>query len=349
MFYNFNIIEEVQVGGVGAPAEYGGFSGAVVNTITKSGGNRYSGLFDIRHTNDGLAGNNVPKKYLDLNPALGAPNVMTSLNDFTVQMGGPFSRDKAFWWFSVKRYAFEQDPAGPSTIRTEISPRYNGKITWNITPSDTLSGSLQYDNYNVTGRFAWIPSYAADETQTVNQDSPEAVWNIQYRKLFGSSSFLEAKYMGYWGYYYLDPVRSDSARFDGETGAYLWRRGLHLLRGPRPEPGEHLLLDVRQGGRRAQFQVRDGDRAEWHSKPVRPDERGVLLRLRGPVPGLRLQLRHEGHEQTRVVLRPGSVADRPPDGQPRSPPGSHLRVQPRIEQDNLRSRTRLGPTAWCDL
>ena len=46
VFYNYNIVEEVQVGGVGAPAEYGGFSGAVVNTITKSGGNRYSGLFE---------------------------------------------------------------------------------------------------------------------------------------------------------------------------------------------------------------------------------------------------------------------------------------------------------------
>ena len=27
VFYNYNIVEEVQVGGVGAPAEYGGFSG----------------------------------------------------------------------------------------------------------------------------------------------------------------------------------------------------------------------------------------------------------------------------------------------------------------------------------
>ena len=36
VFFNFNIVEEVQVGGLGAPAEYGGFSGAVVNTITKS-------------------------------------------------------------------------------------------------------------------------------------------------------------------------------------------------------------------------------------------------------------------------------------------------------------------------
>ena len=46
VFYNFNIVEEVQVGGVGAPAVYGGFSGSVVNTITKSGGNRYAGLFE---------------------------------------------------------------------------------------------------------------------------------------------------------------------------------------------------------------------------------------------------------------------------------------------------------------
>ncbi|MFO7691450.1 MAG: TonB-dependent receptor [Vicinamibacterales bacterium] len=220
VFYNYNIIEEVQVGGVGAPAEYGGFSGAVVNTITKSGGNRFSGLFDYRHTNDGLAGDNVPQKYLDLNKSLGSPSVITKLNDFTVQLGGPFSKDKAFWWFSVQRYAFERDPAGPSKLATEVSPRYNAKLTWNLTPSDTLTGSFQYDNYNVTGRYAWIPSYAADETQTVDQDSPEAVWNLQYRKLFGSSAFLEAKYTGYWGYYYLDPVRSDSARYDGETGAF---------------------------------------------------------------------------------------------------------------------------------
>ena len=51
-FFNYNIIEEVQVGGLGQPAEYGGFTGAVVNTITKSGGNRFSFLSDYRYTND---------------------------------------------------------------------------------------------------------------------------------------------------------------------------------------------------------------------------------------------------------------------------------------------------------
>ena len=227
VFFNFNIIEEVQVGGVGAPAEYGGFSGAVVNTITKSGGNRYSGLFDYRNTGKSLAGDNISQAYLDLNPALGSPTVMTTLNDFTAQMGGPFSKDKAWWWFSVQRYAFEQDPTGPRTIATEVSPRYNGKITYNITPNDQFTGSFQYDNYNVTGRIAFIPGYAANDEQTHNQDSPEAVWNLQYRKLFGSSAFLEAKYSGYWGYYYLDPVTQESARLDGETGEYAGGAGTY--------------------------------------------------------------------------------------------------------------------------
>jgi hypothetical protein len=152
VFYNFNIVEEVQVGGLGAPAEYGGFSGAVVNTITKSGGNKYAGLFEIRHTNDSLASKNISDENLALNPMLGEANVLKKLNDFTVQLGGPFKKDKAFWWFSAQRYAIEQDPTGPRTINTEVSPRYNAKVTFNLSPTDTLIFSGQYDNYNVTGR-----------------------------------------------------------------------------------------------------------------------------------------------------------------------------------------------------
>ncbi len=45
-----------------------GSAGAVVNTITKSGGNRYSGLFDFRHTNDSLAGDNIKEEYLASEP-----------------------------------------------------------------------------------------------------------------------------------------------------------------------------------------------------------------------------------------------------------------------------------------
>jgi hypothetical protein len=227
VFFNYNIVEEVQVGGVGAPAEYGGFSGAVVNTITKSGGNSYSGLFEYRHTNDGLASSNISDENLELNPSLGNANVLKKLNDYTVQLGGPFSKDRAFWWASVQRYAFEQDPVGPRTIQTEVSPRYNGKVTFQLTPNDTLIGSFQYDNYNVTGRAGFPGSTFSTDRQTVRQDSPEAVWNAQYRKVFGSNTFLEAKFTGYWGYYYLDPVDKTPARYDGDTGEYTGGAGYY--------------------------------------------------------------------------------------------------------------------------
>ncbi len=219
VFFNFNIVEEVQVGGIGAPAEYGGFSGAVVNTITKSGGNKYSGLFEVRHTNDGLAATNIKAEHDAANPSLKGGSVLTKLNDFTVQMGGPLKKDRVFWWFSAQRYAIEQDPSGPVTIRTEVSPRYNGKLTFQLTPSDTLTASMQFDNYNVTGRTGLAGTDSTDN-QTLNQDSPEAIWNGQYRKVFGSSTFLEAKFTGYWGYYYLDPKDTTPARLDLDSGSF---------------------------------------------------------------------------------------------------------------------------------
>ena len=72
-FYNFNIVEEVQAVGIGAPAEFGAFSGAVINTVTKSGGNRYSGLFDLTYTTDGLGSNNITDTVKTQNPTLADP------------------------------------------------------------------------------------------------------------------------------------------------------------------------------------------------------------------------------------------------------------------------------------
>ncbi|MGE5813557.1 MAG: TonB-dependent receptor [Acidobacteriota bacterium] len=220
VFYNFNIIEEVQVSGVGAQAEYGGFSGAVVNTITKSGGNMFSGLFEGRYTGKDLASGNIDDKLLAANPGLGNSDVVKKLTDYTVQLGGPLKKDKAFWWASVQRYSVNNDPAGLRTVRTEVSPRYNGKLTYNFTPNDTLIGSFQYDNYNQKGRAGYPGNTLSTDQQTLDQDSPEAVWNAQYRKVFSSNTFLEAKFTGYWGYYYTDPVDESPIHIDNDTGEY---------------------------------------------------------------------------------------------------------------------------------
>ena len=70
-FFNYNIIDEIQVGGLGQTAEYGGFTGAVVNTITKSGGNRFSFLSEWRYSNDehGRRRRTRPRASSDAEPA----------------------------------------------------------------------------------------------------------------------------------------------------------------------------------------------------------------------------------------------------------------------------------------
>jgi len=219
-FFNQDLIEEIQIGGLGAPAEYGGFTGGIINTITRSGGNLFSGLFSMKFTNNDLAGDNLTSEILDLNPALGASDITSKLVDYTAQMGGPIKQDQAFFYASVQRFSADYDPTGPRTTRTEVSPRFNVKLTWQPTSSDTITFGGQYDQYNVTGRVGYWDTAQATDSATVEEDAPEWVWNAQYRKVFGASTLLEAKLTGYTGYYYLDPIDPSPVIYDVETDGY---------------------------------------------------------------------------------------------------------------------------------
>ena len=219
-FYNYNIIDEIQVGGLGQAAEYGGFTGAVVNTITKSGGNRFSSLSEYRYTNNNgfFSSSNTNPSFIAQNPALANTVQVLSMKDYTVQLGGPIKKDKVFFFASIQRYAISQyNPP----VRGEVSPRFNIKVTFQPTANDNVIASLQYDQYNQTGRTGFIPGWAvSNHSQTIDQDSPNAIYNLQYRKVFNASTFLEAKFTGWWGYYDLNPVSSAPTHFDGGTGAY---------------------------------------------------------------------------------------------------------------------------------
>jgi hypothetical protein len=215
-FFNYNIVDEVQVGGIGANAEYGAYTGAVVNTLTKSGGNRFAGLFDAYWTKDSFSGDNVSAADITANASLKEPAVIEKRLDLTGQLSGPLIKDKLFFFLSAQRYEQRDNPSGPVLQHTEVSPRFNTKLTWQPGPNDNLSLNFQWDNYNQTGR----TSSALDtEDQTVQQDSPEAIWGLQWRHLFGTRTFAEVKYMGWWGYYYLDPKLNVPQSYDGTTGA----------------------------------------------------------------------------------------------------------------------------------
>lgn len=225
-FFNYNIIEEVQVGGLGAPAEFGAFTGAFVNTITKSGGNRYAGLFDLNYTNDGdlFSSNNITDEVKRANPALADPAKTTKLLDVTAQLSGPLVKDKLFFFASMQRYERETDPTGPVTRRHEVSPRVNTKLTWTPGPNDTVTGTLQYDSYNIIGR-PGVSALLANDTLTNREDAPEWVWMGNWRHLFGPNTFSEVKFAGYTGFFDLNPEVNRPGRYDAASGAFSVSQG----------------------------------------------------------------------------------------------------------------------------
>jgi hypothetical protein len=211
MFANYNWFQEVQVIGLGAPAEYGGFTGVASNSLIRSGSNRFSGLIETLFQNSSFIGDNVSDEVLDLNPDL-TPDTIDYVTDSTFQVGGPIQRDKLWFFTSFQYYRPNTAPSGypppgsdigigPSA-RQEQSPRFIFKPTLRIGEADQLTGFIEYDRYSVEGRGA---ASNVEPAATVQQRSPEWAWNSAYTKVLSPSTVFDVKYSGYWGYYYLDP------------------------------------------------------------------------------------------------------------------------------------------------
>jgi hypothetical protein len=211
-FFNYNIVEEVQVSGVGAPAEMGGFTGAVINTVTKSGGNTFSGLFEITGAGKGMSSANVSPEVARKNAALTDTERLAKFIDYTVQLGGPIQQNRLFFFVSTQRFYQDSDPSGALTLRHEVSPRFNFKGTAVPSTSDNLTVTFQLDDYNT------LENDAAGDALSRQLDSPEYLTLVQWRHVFGSRAFSELKYTGWTGYLDFDPVSSLPFHLDIVTG-----------------------------------------------------------------------------------------------------------------------------------
>lgn len=210
-FVNYNIVEEVQLVGLGAPAEYGSFSGVVFNSVTKSGGNNFKGLVDFYYTDDSMVDSFSEAGFEELNPRT------EKFIDTTAQVGGPISRDKLWFFLSGQYYKEETAFGGP--IRSEESPRAFGKLTLQANDSNNLEAWVEWDRYDIVGRGA---DAVTPLEATVTEDAPEYVWNLSWRSILSESTILNVSYGGYDGYYYLDPNEGYdiAGRYDGATGLY---------------------------------------------------------------------------------------------------------------------------------
>src|SRR6185503_16610149 len=124
--FNFDAIQEISFLTGGFDAEYGRATGGVVNVITKSGGNEFSGTADVRYTGDSFT-----EKGEHFDPDAQSNKSLTP----GATLGGPIMRDK-LWFFLADEYNNTETKQAFEAATEEFKGNYYlGKLTWQANPS----------------------------------------------------------------------------------------------------------------------------------------------------------------------------------------------------------------------
>jgi hypothetical protein len=96
VYANPDWFSQVQVGGLGAGAEFGGFSGALINGLVKSGGNELQGSLSTYYQKNSWAAlrDNPRLSFGPKNSIDGRPLYDGEYRDITFTLGGPIVKDK---------------------------------------------------------------------------------------------------------------------------------------------------------------------------------------------------------------------------------------------------------------
>jgi hypothetical protein len=197
---NTDVVEEVEVLQLGASAEYGNVQGAVFNIVTRMGGNALHGDGNVYFQHDNLTSRNTTDA-IDKCPASAAPLTSCPYNlaehrDATIQVSGPFIRDK-FWFFGSLQYhrIYDSQPGvDPKYPAKSDARRVFWKFNYNITPNHRLLHGYHDDFY-------WIPTIATPFTapSTINMEhGHNPTPNVVYTGVLSKNTFIEGRFAGFW-------------------------------------------------------------------------------------------------------------------------------------------------------
>ena len=185
--YIEDAIQETTVLTGGISAEYGRFTGGVVNTITKSGGNDFSGSM-----RDSLTNPNWTEK----SDFAGQVDPIDDINSsYEGTFGGRIIRDR-LWFFTAGRYT-KSDLSRQTTL-TNIpyifgtnDKRFEGKLTGQITQKHWLVGSYinskDHRTNNVSG------GRVVDLASLAPFNRPRSLFSLNYNGILTDKLLLEGQ------------------------------------------------------------------------------------------------------------------------------------------------------------
>lgn len=213
-------IQETTVMTGAISAEYGRFTGGVVNSITKSGGNEFSGSIRNSLTND---------DWTRRTPFAGEAVHTDKINEvYEGTLGGFVLRDR-LWFFGSGRKAATTSSGSLSRsniryVRDIDEQRIEGKLTAQITPKHSIVGAfLDRDSATTNDFFSTV----MDEASLYNREDPQSLMSAHYSGIITNDFLIEAHY-------------ADRTYGISRGGGSQFR---DLIKGT-------LMLDQRDGGRR---------------------------------------------------------------------------------------------------
>ena len=255
MYYmDFGSAEEISVDTAAMGAEVGGGGGANINIIPKSGGNTVKGDVTYNVTGKGywdhFTGNNITD---DLRAQGILDPTLRRLQDFNASVGGPFIKDRMWWFGSFRNYRTIEATPGYTTVNsdgTETNPflsnlrNYTASTKYQLTKNNVLSGFWTYNKKFQPHRGAGVTQ--PNPINTLNQQSPKNLFNGNWTSVIGQNTFLELSstyFHMHWPsdwsdeFYALPGAQQHSSTFNITTGIY--------LDGPEPT-GQHFRDSYRQ-------------------------------------------------------------------------------------------------------
>jgi outer membrane receptor protein involved in Fe transport len=195
--FAMDTMEEVVVQTGGMSAEYGSVKGAVLNVVTKSGGNQLNGSVAFYYDHESLQADNT--KGTDLyHPVQPEKNGRKFQIEPGFSLGGPVIKNK-LWFFGhismisreeyVPGYPHDRPPAESIPVdEKEYFPYI--KLTFQPSPADKFMFSYNYSDLRTNHRDA-SRFYNEDTTQT--QTTPTHVFNAHWTRTFGANLYGNLK------------------------------------------------------------------------------------------------------------------------------------------------------------
>ena len=186
--YIEDAIQETTVLSGGISAEFGRFTGGVVSTITKSGGNEFSG--SLRDSLGNPSWTEVSAYPGEVKPA-------DELNQmFEGTLGGRILRDQ-LWFFTSGRYQSKKSTGQTSSTNlpyttTNDDKRYEVKLTGQITPSHSLVWSY-INSHNQIDK-AVSGGRVVDYRSLAPYDRPRSLLAFSYNGILTSNFLVEGQF-----------------------------------------------------------------------------------------------------------------------------------------------------------